>query len=124
MKGSEVSFAVTGVGESETINLDAVWTVDKLPISKESIPRQEDIARWPHLRGIMLPQREEGQVKLLVGGDVPEAFWVVDEWSLLGWKIMGPTSNSSSAPIVVGQRARFKEHKCRYWLCLFIRDCE
>ncbi|XP_041484654.1 uncharacterized protein LOC121431209 [Lytechinus variegatus] len=102
MKGSEVSFSVVGVEESDEIELNGVWTVDKLPISKESIPSQDDISKWAHLRGIALPQVEQGQVKLLIGGDAPEAFWIVEERrgkrkepyairGLLGWTLMGPT---------------------------------
>lgn len=79
VKGYEVSFSVTGTGNgADTITLDTVWTVHKLPISNESIPRQTDIECWSHLEGITLPEVNDAQVQL-VGRDMPEAFWTFEE---------------------------------------------
>ena len=54
------------------INIPAVFSVTKLPVSKEDIPRQSDINRWPHLHGIMTPE-VDAEVSLLIGNDVPKA---------------------------------------------------
>ena len=56
----------------------------------------------PHLNGIELPEIDKKEVRVLIGCNVPEAFWVLDEKrgckgepvgirSLLGWTIIGPT---------------------------------
>ncbi|XP_071479017.1 uncharacterized protein [Diadema antillarum] len=101
----EVDMTVTGIGKTEIIQLDSVWTVKKLPISESSMPHAEDVERWPHLKGLELPNMENNEVMLLIGGDVPEAFWVMEERrggrkdpyairSPLGWTLIGPTNNT------------------------------
>lgn len=60
-----------------------------------------DIKRWSHLRDLEFQSYIENHVLLLIGSDVPEAFWVMDERrgyrkepcaikSPLGWAVMGP----------------------------------
>lgn len=90
------------VSDGESIDLQKVWTVNKLPISQTCISIDEDINRWPHLSGIHLPKIDEKEERLLFGNDTPEALWVMDQRrgkrkepylvrSLLGWAVMGPT---------------------------------
>ena len=52
--------------------------MEKLPISERSIPDKEDLKKWDHLDGLEFPSIES-KVMLLIGGDVPEAFWVMDK---------------------------------------------
>ena len=79
-----------------------MWTVQRLNISELSIPRDRDVDRWSHLQGIELPEIENKEVRVLIGCNVPEAFWVLEEKrgskdkpvgirSFLGWTIIGPT---------------------------------
>ena len=42
------------------------------PISSESVLRQEDVDRWPHLKGIRIAEID-ARVGLLIGHDVPKA---------------------------------------------------
>ena len=64
-------------------------------------PTDQDIKRWPHLQDINLPSIDETKVDLIIGCNVPEAFWVLEERrgnkgdpyairSLLGWTLIGP----------------------------------
>jgi len=50
------------------IVLDKVWTVDRLPISKRSVPSDKDVSQWPHLKGIKFPRLdgEEKAVNILI----------------------------------------------------------
>ena len=133
-KGKEVSFSITGHDETELIEMDAVWTVDKLPISTGSIPRPTDVNKWPHLQGITIPEVNGAQVKLLIGGDVPEAFWVLEERRggrkepyatrcPLGWTIMGPINaregengNSTFKTILVQNQDEILQQQVeRFW---------
>ncbi|XP_030828101.1 uncharacterized protein LOC115919169 [Strongylocentrotus purpuratus] len=129
-KGLEVSLTVKNVSDGESIDLPKVWTVDKLPISKSCIPTDEDLNRWPHLRGVHLPRIDEGEVRLLIGSDTPEAFWVIDQRrgkrkepyavrSLLGWTVMGPTMTSApDAPYSVNftkHEERLEQQLQRFW---------
>ena len=102
-QGMEVSLSVEGAQGGQTIQMPKVWTVKKLPVSRHSIPTQEDITIWSHLDGIFLPPTEDANVRLLIGSDTPEAFWVQEERrgdkkepyavrSPLGWTLLGPVS--------------------------------
>ncbi|XP_063962490.1 uncharacterized protein LOC135155922 [Lytechinus pictus] len=106
MSGTEIQLSVSGIQETEHIDLEGVWTVEKLPISADSIPRPTDTERWSHLRDITIPQIDSNEVMLLIGGDTPEAFWVKEDRqgkkgepyamrTVLGWTLLGPTSRQN-----------------------------
>ena len=95
----EVSLTVKALMSNEYIHLDRVWTVDKLSVSKSSIPCTEDIRDWPHLQGISLPKLDK-EVSTLISSDIPEAHWVFEGHhgrskqpcaarTLLGWTLIG-----------------------------------
>ena len=44
-----------------------------MPVAKDEIPKQEDVERWPHLRGFVHQQELDSHVELLIGANVPEA---------------------------------------------------
>ena len=101
--GYEVKCNVTSVDGQETVELDKVLTVKKIPISKRNIVTQADVNMWSHLQGITLPtiDTETCDVQLLIGSDAPEVFWNLDERrggrkdpyavkSVLGWTVIGP----------------------------------
>ncbi|KAJ8049471.1 hypothetical protein HOLleu_02233 [Holothuria leucospilota] len=104
--GLEVEVTARALSGNGAVHLPKVWSVDNLPIDKGSLPGVEDIQRWPHLKGIEFPQIEENHVMILIGCDVPEAFWALKEKrrrkvpfairSLLGWTIMGPVGRSAT----------------------------
>ena len=76
--GYEVSLNVLALDGDDPILLDKVWTVDRLPISKRSVPSDGDVSQWSHLKGVEFPrlEGEEKAVSILIGNDVPEAHWV------------------------------------------------
>jgi len=41
--------------------------------------RSKDLQRWPHLPDLRLPPAARGDVLLLIGADVPEEFWTLEE---------------------------------------------
>ena len=47
-------------------------TRSKLPVYVDNAAAQEDINRWPHLRGVEIP-KIDAKVGLLIGRDTPEA---------------------------------------------------
>ena len=61
----------------------------------------DDVKRWSHLSDIDLPRFDGRKVMLLIGGDCPDAFWVLDQrrgtgnepYAIkfpLGWTLLGP----------------------------------
>ena len=79
--GYEVALNVMALDGDHPILLDKVWTDDRLPISKRSVPSDEGVSQWPHLKGIKFPRfdSEEKAVGIRIGNDVPEAHWVFEE---------------------------------------------
>ena len=103
-KGKEVCFSIQGLNSDEEIEMERVWTVQNLPVSTKSIPRQENVDQWPHLKDIELSSADRGNIRLLIGSDTPDAFWVQEERrghrkdpyairTPLGWTVMGPSTN-------------------------------
>ena len=97
-----VNLTVMSMDESIAVELRGVRTVAQMPISRSCIPREGDLARWPHLQGIDIPAVRDTEVLLLIGlKEKPSLFLPlqfkaggVDEpiairYSL-GWKVMGP----------------------------------
>ena len=101
--GLKVSLTVQNLNGKEEIDIPRVWTVETLPIANALIRDEKDIEKWDHLKGITFPTIDRRETKLLIGGDSPEAFWVMERIkgkrkepyairSPLGWTLMGPMS--------------------------------
>jgi len=94
---------VRSLDGANTLNIDKLWTVDKLNVSSSSIPSKAEVDLWSHLDDVNLTDVRDKEVRMIIGGNVPEAFWVLDErrgnpgepyaiLSPLGWTLLGPTS--------------------------------
>ena len=77
-----------------------VFTRSKLPVSVDNAAAQEDIDRWPHLRGVEIA-KIDAKVGLLIGCDGPEALAPKEiipscnggpyaALAIFGWVINGP----------------------------------
>ena len=77
--GEEVRLIVSDLKGQEEIDITRAWTVDKLPISRRSIPTASDVARWSNFDGIEFPELSNETVGIIIGSDVPEAHWVLDQ---------------------------------------------
>ena len=103
--GNDLSLTVEPLDETDQIYVTRLWTVDKLNTSSRCIPLEQDARQWPHLRDIKLPSISEKEVRLIIGTNVPDAFWVLEERrgnrgepydirTPLGWTLMGPMERS------------------------------
>ena len=103
--GYDLSLTVEPLDGTDQIYVSRLWTVDKLNASSRSIPSEQDARQWPHLRDIKLPSISEKEVRLIIGTNVPDAFWVLEERrgnrgepyairTPLGWTLMGPMEKS------------------------------
>ena len=104
---SLIPLEVFDLDENNFIELPLVFSTPVLPISSESIPRQEDVDRWSHLKGIRIAELN-ARVGLLIGHDVPKALEPKEvkesreggpyaTRTLLGWAINGPLGRSGNA---------------------------
>jgi len=99
---SLIQLEVFDLDENNFVELPLVFSTPVLPISSESVPSQEDVDRWPHLKGILIAEID-ARVGLLIGHDVPKALEPKEvkesqnggpyaTRTLLGWVINGPYS--------------------------------
>ena len=91
------------------IQLPAVFTLDKIPVSKAEICRAEDVESWPHIRAV-LPEEIGAEVGLVIGVNVPEGFEPLDfipscdrgpfaVKTRLGWIVNGPVRSHKWAEL-------------------------
>ena len=103
--GQEINLTVEALPGTDKIEIPKLWTVDKLNASNRSIPSREDVNRWPHLHDITLPSIGEGEVRLIIGSNAPDAFWALEEgrgqrgepYAIgcpLGWTLIGPADRT------------------------------
>ena len=77
---------VFDLDEHNFVEFPTVFSTPKLPVSEESIPRQEGVNMYPHLKGIQLP-KIDACIGLLIGNDVPKA---LEPKEMRGCKDQGP----------------------------------
>ena len=89
-----------------------------------NLPTTRDISRYSHLQDIEFgaPSLDNSEVMLLIGGDVPEVFWVMEDRrggkeqpyavkTVLGWNLIWPV-RAMSSPVhdaLMDQVTRFPE---------------
>ena len=89
------------------IELLLVFSTPKIPVASESVPRQEVVYRWPHLKGVTVAEIN-ADAGLLIGHDVLKALEPKEvresqnggpyaAKTLLGWAINGPLGRNGSA---------------------------
>ena len=91
---------VSDMSETQFIDLPPVYTLPKIPVTHDDIPKQHDLLAWPHLHSIHL-QDIDADIGLMIGNNVPEA---TEPWEIrhgqpgepfaaetkLGWVVNGP----------------------------------
>jgi hypothetical protein len=99
--GKSYAFYVQGIGEKDCLEIPSALSVKDLSIANSCIPAEQDIAKWRHFEGISVPELESPEVTILIGADVPEAHWKLEERrgrkkepyavrTPLGWSVAGP----------------------------------
>ena len=102
---SLVSLEAFDLSESNTVELPMVYSRPSLPIPPEAIARQEDVDRWPYLKGVNITHID-AEIGLLIGSDVPKALQPQEmrpsedggpfaTRTVLGWVLNGPLGRRS-----------------------------
>ena len=60
------------LNEQNFVEPPTVFSTPQLPVSKNSIPQQEDVGNYPYLKGIQLP-KIDAPIGLLIGNDILKA---------------------------------------------------
>ena len=95
-----VNLEVFDINENNLVDLPYVFSTAKLPVDESCIPRQADVERWSHLKGIKIA-RIDACVGLLIGNDAPRALEPKEikeckgngpyaVRTIFGWTINGP----------------------------------
>ncbi|VDP76655.1 unnamed protein product, partial [Schistosoma curassoni] len=104
------NFEIEFLDKTNRIKIEGAYTIDNLPIKRAEIPPTDFQERWKHLKGVQLPTIACDKVGLLLGVDVPEAHWVLDQrigkpkqpyasLTILGWALFGPTGQLNKTSV-------------------------
>ena len=64
---------------TDRVEVKRLCTVDRLNASSRSFPSEQDARHWPHFEDINLPSISKKEVWLIIGTNLPEGFWVLEE---------------------------------------------
>ena len=104
---SLISLEVSDLDNNYMVELTTVFSTERLPLSKSSIPQQEDVHRWPYLKGVTL-RRVDASIGLLIGNNVRKALELKEikhchgkgpyaVRTIFGWTINGRLGRNESA---------------------------
>ena len=104
---------VCDIAETHTVEMPALYSKDRIPVTKQQIPSNEDITVWQHLGDITLPQ-VSADIGLLIGNNVPDAYSPFEirvgpsgspyaSRTRLGWIPWNVIRQNGDTPIVVSR---------------------
>ena len=102
-QSERVKVDLQSTSSSDKIHVDCAYTVNCLPKIGGKSPSHDDLRTWKHLRDVFLPTVDKHEVTILIGCNVPEAHWVLDQRrgdrqqpyaikTMLGWMLLGPSA--------------------------------
>ncbi|KAL7838309.1 hypothetical protein AOLI_G00267130 [Acnodon oligacanthus] len=97
---------VSSLENNDFFELPNVFSQTAIPAREENIPRQEDVARWPHLSQVHLPRIQAG-IDLLIGANVPRALEPWQGTTLNGQLLRGPDITSTLLGVII----RFRQEE-------------
>ncbi|CAB4027382.1 Hypothetical predicted protein, partial [Paramuricea clavata] len=99
---------VQGLGQNDCLEIPNALSIKDLSVARSCIPTKGDISKWSHLNDVHIPELKNPEVTLLIGTDVPEAHWKMEERrgrkkepyairTPLGWSVAGPMGTTSES---------------------------
>ncbi|VDP58804.1 unnamed protein product [Schistosoma curassoni] len=70
----EVQLEVSSLDSSSSFRIPNVWTVERLPMLRRTVPTTSQMKYWTHLKDISFPRAEDENVKLLIGCNAPSVY--------------------------------------------------
>ncbi|XP_030214395.1 uncharacterized protein LOC115545409 isoform X1 [Gadus morhua] len=97
---------VAALNDNKFLRLPDVYTQKSIPVTKDNIPKEEDLKKWPYLQEVELTPIN-ASIGLLIGANAPKA---LEPWKIvnsegngpyavqtsLGWVINGPLGQEDS----------------------------
>ena len=101
IESEELSFMLNSLDEKESIEIPKACVITALPCDNAPEFPVGSLDRWDHLKGIHLPHAPNKEITMLIGSDIPEAHWIINQrigrrikpfatLSILGWVLRGP----------------------------------
>ena len=95
------------MGQKDCLEIPNALSVKSLSVARNCIRNKEGIAKWRHFDGISIPELDNTDVTILIGTNVPEAHWKLEERrgckkepyairTPLGWSVAGPMESVST----------------------------
>ena len=96
-----VGFLVESLDSCGSVDIQNAYAIENLSVGVGCFSRQMDIDRWGHLRELRFERLPDTRIGLLIGCDVPEVHWSIEERvgsrkqpfakrTVLGWILLGP----------------------------------
>ena len=104
-----VDIVVESMDGTTVVELENVRTVKDIPISKDCMPRKQDLRKWPHLQNIDLSEAQCDKVMLIIGLKEIQQLFLQLEYKAgetsepiavrysLGWTIMGSVGSEKAS---------------------------
>ena len=77
---------VSGIEDNNFIALSKVFTQKRIPVSRENVPLQKEVEKWPYLSEVRLPHID-ADVELLIG---TKEYSILEPWKVIPSKDNGP----------------------------------
>ncbi|KAK0155426.1 hypothetical protein N1851_002228 [Merluccius polli] len=98
---------ISGLYGDNFTQLPDVFTQREMPVTADNIPSKQDLARWPYLQKVNIPEID-GNIELLIGMNASK---IMEPWeiinsqgegpyavkTLVGWVVNGPLRGSESS---------------------------
>ncbi|KAK0141927.1 hypothetical protein N1851_020398 [Merluccius polli] len=98
---------ISGLDGDNFTQLPDVFTQREMPVTADNIPSKQDLARWPYLQKVNIPEID-GNIELLIGMNASK---IMEPWeiinsqgegpyavkTLVGWVVNGPLRGSESS---------------------------
>ena len=108
LNGFSCSLKILPLDADDEYCLSNVFSLENIPIQPNLVPARNELDSMEHLRDLEFPRLAEGDVKLLIGADMPELFLPssirkghrvqpVAVKTPLGWSLLGPSLSPSMA---------------------------
>ncbi|CAH8590988.1 unnamed protein product [Schistosoma margrebowiei] len=119
MKVTSAPFEVYSLDRSEHVTIEGALIVARIPGHKPTKSAMNNLVKWPHLSDVPIDSLDSEEVLLLIGCDIPEAHWVLDQRlggrkspyavkTLLGWTVFGPALCSEYRKRVVNHTSKLQ----------------
>ena len=108
LNGFSCSLKILPLDADDEYSLSNVLSLENIPIQPNLVPARNELDAMEHLRDLELHRLTEGDVKLLIGVDMPQLFLPssirkghrgqpVAVKTTLGWSLLGPSLSPSMA---------------------------